>query len=79
MCDSSGLLRGQWFTASHSTGSHGSVEVALAPDAVGVRDSEDRDGGTLVFTPHHWKTFIAALKDEPSRTATTRPEGPAPS
>jgi len=27
-----------------------------------VRDTTDRDGGTLAFTPETWQTFVAKLK-----------------
>lgn len=32
------------------------------PALVGVRDTKDRDGGTLLFEPRSWSRFITALK-----------------
>lgn len=51
-----------WFTSSYTTGSQACVEVAMVDDAVGVRDSKDRRGGTLVFKRDRWAEFIASLK-----------------
>jgi hypothetical protein len=36
--------------------------VAIAPAAVGVRDTKNRAGGTLIFGPHAWQRFLGALK-----------------
>jgi hypothetical protein len=30
---------------------------------VGVRDTKDRDAGTLVFTLNEWQTFLAGVRD----------------
>lgn len=51
-----------WFKSSHS-GSEGGecVEVARAPRAVHVRDSQDPQGPTLAFTPAAWAEFVAAV------------------
>lgn len=39
------------------------VEVATAADGtVGVRDTEDRAGGTLQFTAGQWAAFVAGAK-----------------
>ncbi|QIZ35257.1 DUF397 domain-containing protein [Saccharopolyspora sp. ASAGF58] len=56
------LANAHWFKSSYSTSSQGCVEVALALPAVGVRDSKDPNGGTLVFTAHRWINFIASAK-----------------
>lgn len=34
---------------------------------VGVRDTKDRDGGTLTFTPQEWASFTRALKADTAR------------
>ncbi|WP_214103326.1 DUF397 domain-containing protein [Acrocarpospora catenulata] len=40
------------------------VEVArLQNGNVGVRDSKDRDGHALVFTPREWVAFVKGVKD----------------
>lgn len=39
------------------------MEVAdNLPGIVGVRDSKDRDGGTLSFEPAAWVAFVALAK-----------------
>ncbi|MFV2012535.1 MULTISPECIES: DUF397 domain-containing protein [unclassified Micromonospora] len=49
-----------WRTASRSNSNGGAcVEVAdNLPGRVLVRDSKNRTGGTLIFTPTAWSTFI---------------------
>ncbi|GAA2195510.1 DUF397 domain-containing protein [Micromonospora lupini] len=39
------------------------VEVALALHAVGIRDSKDSRGPSLVVTAPQWMAFIGGLKD----------------
>ncbi|WP_326572779.1 DUF397 domain-containing protein [Actinacidiphila glaucinigra] len=49
-----------WFTSSHSNSEGGAcVEVAFGPGAVLVRDSKDRAGARLTFTPGAWADFVA--------------------
>ncbi|WBB77374.1 DUF397 domain-containing protein [Micromonospora sp. WMMD882] len=51
----------RWRTATRSSNNGGDcVEVAdNLPGRVLVRDSKDRDGGTLTFTPAAWRSFVA--------------------
>lgn len=52
-----------WNRSSRSNGNGGAcVEVALAPELAGVRDSKDRDGGALVFARGRWNAFLAGIK-----------------
>ncbi|MFC4060602.1 DUF397 domain-containing protein [Planomonospora corallina] len=53
-----------WHKSSYSGGNGGScVEVAsLSGGRVGVRDSKDRSGPVLVFTPAEWRAFLAGVK-----------------
>jgi Domain of unknown function (DUF397) len=46
-----------WRKASYSNGSGDCVEVADAASMVLVRDTKDRDGGTLTFTATAWRSF----------------------
>ncbi|MFI5836002.1 DUF397 domain-containing protein [Micromonospora sp. NPDC051300] len=50
----------RWRTASRSSNNGGDcVEVAdNLPGRVLVRDSKDRAGGTLSFTPTAWRAFV---------------------
>nr|WP_170837578.1 DUF397 domain-containing protein [Actinopolyspora xinjiangensis] len=49
-------------TSSYSNDDQGCVEVALTSDAVGIRDTKDRAGGTLTVTPAAWGGFVERLK-----------------
>jgi Domain of unknown function (DUF397) len=49
-----------WRTASYSTGNGSCVEVASG-EVILVRDTTDRDGGTLGFTAEAWREFIGKL------------------
>ncbi|GGP49439.1 DUF397 domain-containing protein [Streptomyces calvus] len=50
-----------WFKSSYSDGPDGNscVEVAIAPDAVHVRDSKDLMGPRLALAPGAWGSFVA--------------------
>ncbi|GLW20801.1 hypothetical protein Mame01_08440 [Microbispora amethystogenes] len=49
--------------SSFSGGGNNCVEVATAlPGLVAVRDSKDRSGPVLTFTPSEWSAFIAGVK-----------------
>ncbi|NYT93907.1 DUF397 domain-containing protein [Salinispora sp. H7-4] len=54
------LTRAHWRTSSHSGDEGACVEIATLPQVVGVRDSKDRNGPALLFTPAAWTTFTAA-------------------
>jgi len=52
-----------WRRSSYSGSSGGDcVEVADAATVVLVRDTKDREGGTLAFTAGTWEAFTASLK-----------------
>ncbi|PKW14024.1 DUF397 domain-containing protein [Saccharopolyspora spinosa] len=53
-----------WRKSSYSGEESDCVEVGISPDLVGVRDTKDRDGGTLVFGQPTWGRFLAAVKAE---------------
>ncbi|CAL2058127.1 MULTISPECIES: DUF397 domain-containing protein [Streptomyces] len=49
----------RWFTSSHSSNGGNCVEVATnIPGTVPVRDTKDRDAGTLTFRTDSWSTFV---------------------
>ncbi|MCI2416133.1 DUF397 domain-containing protein [Saccharopolyspora sp. K220] len=52
-----------WRKSSHSGAQGDCVEVGSGPEFVGVRDTKDRDGGTLVFRRRQWVAFISGLRD----------------
>ncbi|TCB95742.1 DUF397 domain-containing protein [Micromonospora zingiberis] len=56
------LTGATWRTATRS-GNTDCVEVADdLPDVVAVRDSKDRQGPVLAFTPQTWQVFIGHVK-----------------
>ncbi|MFG2168213.1 DUF397 domain-containing protein [Micromonospora chersina] len=62
------LTGARWRTSTRSSSNGGNcVEVAdNLPCVVAVRDSKDRAGGTLTFSPAAWHAFVDALR-EPAR------------
>jgi hypothetical protein len=60
---------GAWRKASYSSSNGQCVEVAATPNQAGadvlclVRDSKDRAGGSLAFTPAAWRAFTAQVKN----------------
>jgi Domain of unknown function (DUF397) len=59
------VTRAEWRKSSYSSGNGGQcVEVARnLPGVVGVRDSKDRRGPVLIFTPDEWRLFTAGVRD----------------
>ncbi|MGC5029788.1 DUF397 domain-containing protein [Micromonospora sp. DT229] len=59
----------RWRTATRSSNNGGNcVEVAdNLPGRILVRDSKDRAGGLLTFTPDAWRTFVAATPRQAGR------------
>ncbi|WP_433115805.1 DUF397 domain-containing protein [Micromonospora sp. CA-246542] len=58
------LTGAEWRTSTRSSSNGGDcVEVAdNLPGVVAVRDSKDRDGGTLRFDRHTWRGFVDTVK-----------------
>jgi hypothetical protein len=60
------MSEGVWVKSSHSGSQANCVEVA-ARDRVLVRDTKDRGGPVLRFTPDTWRRFAVQVKaDMPS-------------
>jgi Domain of unknown function (DUF397) len=52
-----------WFKSSFSGTANGCVEVRITPGSeVAVRDTKDRTGPVLVFTPVEWAAFLAGAR-----------------
>ncbi|GAA0953076.1 DUF397 domain-containing protein [Nonomuraea longicatena] len=50
--------------SSFSGGGNDCVEVATnLPGVVAVRDSKDRSGPVLTFTPGEWRAFLADIRN----------------
>jgi hypothetical protein len=52
-----------WRTSSRSSGGGNCVEVAHEGNLVAVRDTKDREGGTLVFPQAVWTAFIVDIRN----------------
>ncbi|GAA4733582.1 DUF397 domain-containing protein [Phytohabitans rumicis] len=57
------LTRAAWFKSTRSSGNGNCVEVAILDRAVAVRDTKDRSGPVLLFTPAGWSTFVDGAKN----------------
>jgi Domain of unknown function (DUF397) len=52
-----------WRKSSYSGSNGGNcIEVATAPNMVGVRDSKDPCGPVLVAEPKDWRRFVELVK-----------------
>jgi Domain of unknown function (DUF397) len=53
----------EWRKSSYSSnGGADCVEVGQVAGAVAVRDTTDRNGGTLGFTAEAWQTFLQTIR-----------------
>ena len=52
------MLDRTWRKADRSNQEGACVEVRMTDGAVHVRDSKDRSGPVLAFTPAEWATFL---------------------
>lgn len=53
----------RWRKSSYSDANGGScVETASGNGVILVRDTTNRDGGTLAFTSNVWRAFMANVK-----------------
>jgi hypothetical protein len=59
---SSNTVFDDWRKASFSNGSGSCVETASNAGIIAVRDTTNRDGGTLTFTADAWQRFTSGLK-----------------
>jgi predicted secreted Zn-dependent protease len=53
----------EWRKSSYSGTNGQCVEAASGPGLVLVRDSKDRNGPVLTFTPAQWAGFAAGVRD----------------
>lgn len=51
-----------WRKSSYSTNGN-CVEVAFVDDHVAVRDSKNRSGPVVRFTPAEWNAFLSGVRD----------------
>ncbi|PTA45387.1 DUF397 domain-containing protein [Micromonospora sp. RP3T] len=58
------LTTARWRKSTHSGNEGACVEVAdNLPGVVGVRDSKDVAGPSLMFSAAHWVSFVEFVKD----------------
>ncbi|SDK62859.1 protein of unknown function [Actinopolyspora mzabensis] len=52
-----------WRKSTRSSGgANNCVEIGFATSAVLIRDTKDRDSGTLAVSPDVWHSFLSTLK-----------------
>jgi len=51
-----------WRTSSYSSGDGGQCVEVASDDQIMVRDTADRPGPVLRFTPYAWRAFTASVK-----------------
>jgi Domain of unknown function (DUF397) len=52
----------QWRKSSYSNGGESACVEVASTDFVLVRDTTNRDGGTLAFSAEAWERFAASLR-----------------
>jgi hypothetical protein len=52
-----------WRKSSRSESESMCVELSISPVRAGVRDTKNRNGGSLTFTPVTFQTFLASVKN----------------
>lgn len=51
-----------WRKSSYSGGNNQCVELGSTAGVMLVRDTKDRDSGTLTFDPADWSAFITSIR-----------------
>jgi hypothetical protein len=51
-----------WRKSSYSSGDGGQCVEVASTESVAVRDTTNRDGGTLTFNAEAWQKFTDALR-----------------
>jgi hypothetical protein len=63
-CSDQACAHTRWIKSSLSFATGDCVEVAALPDGlIGVRDSKDREGPVLRFTPSEWNAFTGGVRN----------------
>lgn len=51
-----------WRKSTYSTGDGGQCVEVASDGMVMVRDTTDREGGTLAFSPAAWEQFLGTIR-----------------
>ena len=54
-------LEPTWRKSSRSA-AYGCVEIAVFENTIAIRDSKDRKGAVLRFTPAEWRDFLGGVR-----------------
>ena len=57
------LSSARWRKSTYSSSNANCVEVAFTDPAIAVRDTKDRQGPVLVFSPEGWRDFTADVRN----------------
>lgn len=60
--DDQDLSRAPWRKSTYSGNGNNCVEVAAADGLVGVRDTSDRNGVTVILGSRSWQLLMARVK-----------------
>jgi hypothetical protein len=52
----------KWRKSSRSNSESVCVELSIGTARAGVRDTKNRDGGTLTFDPTSFRAFLASIR-----------------
>lgn len=50
-----------WRVSTHSAGTGNCVEVGQSADAILIRDTKNREAGTLIVSQSSWQAFLGDL------------------
>lgn len=56
------MLTPEWRKSTYSSSNANCVEVRASAAGVAVRDTKDREGPSLGFTPEKWQAFVQGVK-----------------
>ena len=60
---SDGMNCVEWRKSSYSSNNGSCVEYRVDTEVIQIRDSKDKEGPVLTFTPKEWEAFTLGVKD----------------